>query len=322
MHGIHGRAVGGRERGVDGFLGGLADGAEDGLEQQQVEADLAFGLEQAGARRQPVGFGHLLGFDALGDLADALAVDLRGLLSIVRLARFDAQGLVRGEEFLVELVIRIEGRVVEDELHDLKEVGREEVHVCLAHGRKVDVADRPGLLATQLGQGEQLDRLHLLLDALEALRLVGVRHDAEHGREEIPGGLEVAVHSLDLLAFLVALGALGEEEHRLRLFEIALPGRQGDVHVVVVAGDHERHVLRIKGRHLEDDGLLAQVEHTGDVERIVVRPGDQLERVVLQLGVDIDDVPAAVLHRPLVVHVVHGDVLPGALDEIFELFVR
>ena len=58
-------------------------------------------------------------------------------------------------------------------------------------------------------------------DALEALGIVAVRHDAEDRRDEVAGALEEAVHTLDR-STVVAFGALREEEHLRRLAKVPL----------------------------------------------------------------------------------------------------
>jgi hypothetical protein len=43
--------------------------------------------------------------------------------------------------------------------------------------------------------------------------------------------------------------------------------------------------------------------------------------MVLQFGVYINDVPAAVLHGAFIVDVIHGDILVGTLDEFLDLLI-
>ena len=93
-----------------------------------------------------------------------------------------------------------------------KEKGRkagEHVDVGCSHRWEVSLRERLRLGAEELGQRQQTDLLHLLLDALEALGIVAVGHDAQHGGNEVATGLEQAVHSLDRLA-VIGPAALGE----------------------------------------------------------------------------------------------------------------
>jgi len=69
---------------------------------------------------------------------------------------------------------------------------------------------------------------------------------------------------------------------------------------VVVAGDHQRDVLRVEGSHLQDHRILAQVQQTDDVEGVVVGPRDLAHGVILQFRVRITAIPTALLERELV----------------------
>ena len=91
------------------------------------------------------------------------------------------------------------------------------------------------------------------------LLVLGMGHDPQDRGDEVAGGFEGPVDAIHRLA-VVALGTFGVEEYLLRLLEVAEPRRHRHVHIVVVAGDHQRDVIRIEGRHLEDHGILAQVE--------------------------------------------------------------
>ena len=90
--------------------------------------------------------GHLFGEDPFGDLAELRTVDLRHLVGIERLARHDPQRLVRGQQLAVEFVLRVEGGVIEDELHHFEQVVSEDVRVTLADCRELDIVDRLRLL--------------------------------------------------------------------------------------------------------------------------------------------------------------------------------
>jgi hypothetical protein len=59
-----------------------------------------------------------------------------------------------------------------------------------------------------LRQGDRLDGLLLLDDTFESVRIVPIRHDAEHHRYEVGGGLEEPVDIFDRPA-VVSLGARG-----------------------------------------------------------------------------------------------------------------
>ena len=324
VHGIDRFAVGGEHARVDRLGGRHADRAEHRLEDQQVQGHLPLGQELADQfllGELLVGdSGHLLGEDLPGDLAEPCPVDLRHLGGIELLSGHDAQRLVGRQHRLVELVVRFEGGVVEDELHHLEQVVAEDVRVPLADVGELDVVDRFGRLAAQFRERGDLHLLHLPDDALEALLVAGMGHDAQDRRNEVAAALEDPVDPLDRLA-VVALGTFGVEEDLLRFLEVPEPGRHGDVDVMIVAGDHQRDVVRVEGRHLEDHRIVAQVEQRGDVESVVVRPRDLAHGVVLELGVGVDRVPAALLERELVVHVVHGNVLVGVPDEVLDLGV-
>ena len=125
----------------------------------------------------------------------------------------------------------------------------------------------------ELRQGDQLDRLHLFDDALEPFGVVAMRHDAKDGRDEVAARLEDAIDAFHRLA-LVSFGPRGIEEHLLRLAEITQPCRHRDVHVVVVGRDHQRDVLGVEGRHFQNRGIITQVQHAADVERVVIGPGN------------------------------------------------
>ena len=56
-------------------------------------------------------------------------------------ARLDAERLIGGEHGLIEFVVRVECRVVEDELHHFQQVVAEHIGVGLAVGREHDLAD-------------------------------------------------------------------------------------------------------------------------------------------------------------------------------------
>ena len=113
------------------------------------------GLNSPVPGRKTVGLSHFLGLDALGNLPNALTVEFRYLLCIVGLTGFHSQGFVGGEEFLIEFVVRIKCRVIENELHDLEQVVREKIYVGLADSRRRNFAGWLGSLTAQLRQGEQ-----------------------------------------------------------------------------------------------------------------------------------------------------------------------
>ena len=66
---------------------------------------------------------------------------------------------------------------------------------------------------------------------------------------------------------------------------------------------------------------MAQVEQRGDVKSVVVWPCDLAHGVVLEPGVGVDRVPAALFEGELVIHVVHRNVLVGVPDEVLDLGV-
>ena len=111
----------------------------------------------------------------------------------------------------------------------------------------------------EFGQRDDLHLLHLSDDARKSLLILGMGHDPKNRGNEVAGGFEGPVDALDRFT-VVALGAFGIEEHLFWLLEVAEPRRHWHVHVVIVAGDHQRDVIRIEGRHLQDHGILAQVE--------------------------------------------------------------
>jgi hypothetical protein len=90
---------------------------------------------------------------------------------------------------------------------------------------------------------------------------------------------------------------------------------------MVVGGDHQRDILGIESRHLEDHRILAQVQHAADVQRVVVGPRDLPHRVVFQLGIGVTGIPSALLERELVVHVVHGNVLIRPPHDVLDLLI-
>jgi hypothetical protein len=90
---------------------------------------------------------------------------------------------------------------------------------------------------------------------------------------------------------------------------------------LVVSRDHQRDILRIENRHFQDHGILAQVKHAADIERVVVGACNLPHRVVFELGIGLTGVPSTLLEREFVVHVVHGHVLVGAADEVLDLSV-
>ena len=99
-----------------------------------------------------------------------------------------------------------------------------------------------------------------------------MRHRAEYDGDKVARGLEVAVDTLDLRALLVAFAARGIDEHLFRLAEIPHARRHRDVHIVVVRGDHQRYVLGIEGRHLDNHRILPNIDQAGDIQGIVIRP--------------------------------------------------
>ena len=58
------------------------------------------------------------------------------------LARHDPERLVRGQQCLVEFVLRVKGGVIEHELHHFEQVVFKDVRVTLADCRELDIVDR------------------------------------------------------------------------------------------------------------------------------------------------------------------------------------
>ncbi len=209
---------------------------------------------------------------------------------------------------------------MENELHHFEQVVLKNVRVTLADCRELDVVDRFRLSSLELRQCGDLYLLHLLGDALESLLILRMRHDPQDRRDKVARAFKDTIDSVDRLA-VVTLGALGIEQDFLGLLKVAETGRHRHVHIVVVAGDHQGDIIRVEGRHLQDHRVLAQVDQRGDVERVVVGPRDLSHRVIFKLGIGVRRVPATLFDRELIVHVVHGDVLVGAFDEVLDLRV-
>jgi len=218
----------------------------------------------------------------------------------------------------IGIPVGIEGRVVEHELHDLKEVVLKNalVRVVVREGW---CRSRFRRLPKILGEPHGLDLFHGFEVVLEAIRFRRVRHHAEKGNGKIAGHLDDPVHSLDGPP-VVPLRALGVIEHFRGFPEIALGRRERDVDVVVVGGDLQHHELRVEGRIGDDDWFAPKVHDRRDVERVVVGARDTFRGVVEESGGCEGSVPAGpgwvfFHHRALVDDLVHRDVLVGAALE-------
>ena len=81
-------------------------------------------------------------------------------------------------------------------------------------------------------------------------------HDPEYGRYEVAVHLEDTIHALDRLAAVIHRPRR-VEKHLFRSAEIAKPGGQRDIDVVVVRRGHQRDILGVQGWDVQDDRVLA-----------------------------------------------------------------
>ena len=196
--------------------------------------------------------------------SELLPVDLRHGLWVECLAWLDPQGLVHRQQRLIVIVLRIEGGVIEDKLHDLQQVVLEDIEIGAAKRRKLGLVppdvqvslytrrclprhklDFSGILVQVVRQSQQTCLAHGREVALEAGRLVGVGHHAYHRRPEIAGQLHDTIDARHRSA-PVALGPLRVEEDAGGLVKVSPSRRHGDIHVVIVGCDHQRYVLRVE----------------------------------------------------------------------------
>ena len=119
--------------GIERLIGGLTDRPGDRLEGLDLERNLALGLKQLDqVLVQPVliaELGKFLRGDALRHGAQGFAVDFRGRVGIVGVARCDAERLQHRQQARIQLIIGVESRVVHHELHDLDEAILENLEI-------------------------------------------------------------------------------------------------------------------------------------------------------------------------------------------------
>ena len=94
--------------------------------------------------------------------------------------------------------------------------------------------------------------------------------------------------------------------------EIAVLRRQGNVDVMVVAGDHQRNIDGIESGKLQDHRFLGDIHHGADIKSVIVGTRDGTHRMVREHGIGLDPVPSARIHRIVLIHrelVVHVELL-------------
>ena len=143
-----------------------------------------------------------------------------------------------------------------------------------------------------------------------------MRHDAVKRDHKITAHFQIAVDARYLIPGLITLSASGIEKHLLRLFIITFDTAHGDANIMVISRRLQRNIGRVKGRHIENHGLITQIEHGNLVQRIVIRARNEFDTGIKEAGVSRELVPPAGAHRAgfwshsrLVINVVHGHVL-------------